>query len=68
MNLGVKKTFRRLQMAYNTSEEFLEEWNTEFEKNSLGNVIVLCLYIVIKGTRIIILYARRAFRLHKTHQ
>lgn len=46
MNLGVKKTFRRLQMAYNTSEEFLEEWNTEFEKNSLGNVIVLCLYML----------------------
>ena len=32
------------------------------------NQSVVTLTIVIKGTRIIIEYARRAFRLHKTHQ
>ncbi|CAC5357728.1 unnamed protein product [Mytilus coruscus] len=53
------KTFKRIQMALNASEEFVEQWNTDFKNNSIGNITMLSLYLIcgiIGNTVVIVVY------------
>ncbi|CAC5395433.1 unnamed protein product [Mytilus coruscus] len=53
------KTFNRIQMVLNASEEFVEQWNTDLKINSIGNITLLSLYLIcgiIGNTVVIVVY------------